>query len=137
MKRGRPKSTLTEKEEQIMQMLWHHGPLFVKEMVEHYDEPRPHFNTVATTVRILEQKGYVGHNTISGSHQFYAIADINEFRRSRLSKFIKNYFSNDYLNIVSALVEDEKISVEQLKELIEMVERQDSDPGHSDTTTKI
>lgn len=136
MKKGRPKSTLTEKEEQIMQMLWHHGPLFVKEMVEFYDEPRPHFNTVATTVRILEQKGYVGHNAISGSHQFYAIADINEFRRSRLSKFIKNYFSNNYLNAVSALVEDEKISVDQLKELIDMVERQESGTPSDNITAK-
>lgn len=107
-----------------MRMLWQRGPLYVREMVELYDEPRPHFNTVATTARILEQKGYVSHNVISGSHQFFAAVDMNEFRQSRLSKFIKNYFSGDYLNAVSALVSDEKISVEQLRELIDMVERQ-------------
>lgn len=124
MKKGRPKSTLTEKEEQIMQMLWQHGPLFVREMVELYDEPRPHFNTVATTVRILEQKGFVNHESINGSHRFNAVAKMEEFRDSRFSKFIKSYFANSYLNAVSTLVEEEKISVEQLKELIKMVETQ-------------
>lgn len=127
MKRGRHKSTLTEKEEQIMQMLWQRGPLFVREMVEIYDEPRPHFNTVATTVRILEQKGYVGHESISGSHRFFAIAKMEEFRENRLNNFIKSYFSNSYLNAVSALVEEEKISIDQLKELIRMVETQNVD----------
>ena len=56
MLKGRPKSLLTEKEEEIMKRLWEHGPLFVREIVELYPEPRPHFNTVATTVRILEQR---------------------------------------------------------------------------------
>lgn len=60
MKSGRKKQVLTEKESFIMNMLWEHGPLFVRELVELYPEPRPHFNTVATTVRILEKKGICG-----------------------------------------------------------------------------
>lgn len=132
MKKGRPKSILTEKEELIMQMLWSHGPLYVREMVELYDEPRPHFNTVSTIVRILESKGHVGHNVISGSHQFYAISKLDEFRNSRLSKFVKTYFADSYLGAVSALVKEEKISVEELKELIAMVERQSVD-GQSES----
>lgn len=127
MKRGRTKTALTEKEEQIMQMLWQHGPLFVREMVELYDEPHPHFNTVATTVRIMEQKGYVGHESINGSHRFHAIAKMEEFRENRLNKFIKSYFSNSYMNAVSTLVKEEKISVDQLRELIDMVEKQKID----------
>lgn len=107
-----------------MQMLWNHGPLYVRQMVELYDEPRPHFNTVSTTVRILEQKGHVGHNVVSGSHQFYAITKLEEFRGSRFSKFVKNYFADSYLGAVSALVKEEKISVDELRELIAMVERQ-------------
>ncbi len=59
MKAGRKRQVLTEKEAPIMQMLWEHGPMFVREMVELYDEPRPHFNTVSTQVRILEEKGWV------------------------------------------------------------------------------
>lgn len=124
MKKGRPKSTLTEKEEKIMQMLWNHGPMFVREIVELYDEPRPHFNTVATTVRILEQKGHVAHEVIGGSHRFYAVSQKEQVCRSSMSRIIRDYFSNSYLDAVSTLVREEKITVDELKELIEMVESQ-------------
>lgn len=124
MKKGRPKSTLTEKEEIIMQMLWNNGPMFVREIVELYDEPRPHFNTVATTVRILEQKGHVAHEVVGGSHRFYAISQKEQFCKSSMSRIIHDYFSNSYLNAVSSLVREEKITVNELKELIEMVESQ-------------
>ena len=48
---------LTNKEKEIMDLYWKHGPMFVKELLEHYDEPRPHFNTLSTLVRILEKNG--------------------------------------------------------------------------------
>ena len=46
---------LTTKEKEIMDLYWEHGPMFVKELLEYYDEPRPHFNTLSTTVRILRR----------------------------------------------------------------------------------
>ncbi len=123
MKAGRKKQLLTDKESIIMQMLWNGGPMFVREMLELYPEPKPHFNTVSTTVRILEEKGYVAHEVINGSHRFYAVAEIDDFRRRSLTDVIRNYFNNSYSGAVSALVEDEKISVDELREIIEMVEQ--------------
>ena len=123
MLKGRPKSLLTEKEEEIMKRLCEHGPLFVREIVELYPEPRPHFNTVATTVRILEQKGYVGHEAIGGSHRFYAIASIDDCRSRSLGKVIANYFKGSYREAVSALVAEEKITADDLRELLAIVER--------------
>ena len=52
---------LTNKEKEIMTLYWQYGPMFVRELQEHYDEPRPHFNTLSTIVRILEREGYLGH----------------------------------------------------------------------------
>ena len=52
---------LTNKEKEIMDLYWTHGPMFVKELLEYYDEPRPHFNTLSTMVRILEKEGYLDH----------------------------------------------------------------------------
>ncbi len=123
MKAGRKKQLLTDKESIIMQMLWNGGPMFVREMLELYPEPKPHFNTVSTTVRILEEKGYVAHEVVNGSHRFYAVAEIDDFRRRSLTDVIRNYFNNSYSGAVSALVEDEKISVDELREIIEMVEQ--------------
>lgn len=122
MKAGRKKQTLTEKESQIMQMLWDKGPLFVREMVELYPEPKPHFNTVSTLVRILEEKGYVGHEKLGNSHRFFAIARKSDFSRRSLAEVIRNYFNDSYKSAVSALAEDEKISVEELREIIDIIE---------------
>lgn len=126
MKAGRKRQTLTEKEAVIMKMLWERGPMFVREMVEHFDEPRPHFNTVSTQVRILEDKGYVAHEVVGNSHRFYAVAPREDFRNNSLARVIRDYFDNSYKNVVSALASEEKISVEELREIIELMEREKS-----------
>ena len=54
---------LTAKEEEIMQMFWEHGPMFVRELLAFYEEPKPHYNTVSTLVRGLEEKGFVTTST--------------------------------------------------------------------------
>lgn len=122
MNPGRKRQTLTERETEIMQMLWDRGPLFVREMVDIYPDPKPHFNTIATMVRILEEKGYVGHEKFGNSHRFYAIAEKSDFSRRSLAEVIRSYFNNSYKNAVSALAEDEKISVDELREIINLVE---------------
>lgn len=125
MANSKTKASLTRKEEEIMKLLWSRGPLLVREMVELYDEPRPHVNTVSTLVRILEQKGFVGHTAEGGSHRYHAIARMEDFRRRSFGDFIRNYFGNSYLGAVSTLVAEEKISVDELKELIAKVEQAD------------
>ena len=123
MKAGRKRQVLTEKESYIMQMLWSRGPMFVKEMVELYPDPRPHVNTVSTTVRILEDKGYVAHESPGGSPPSLAVARMEDFRERSLADLVRNYFNNSYKSAVSALVEDEKISIDELREIIDIIER--------------
>lgn len=122
MKAGRKPQTLTDKEAVIMNILWDNGPLFVREILERYAEPKPHFNTVATTVRILEGKGYVEHEEIGASHRFRAVARREDFRERSLAALIRNYFGNSYRNVVSALAEEEKISADELREIIDIIE---------------
>lgn len=117
------KDQLTPKEEELMQLLWEHGPIFISKLIELYPEPRPHFNTVSTVMRRLEAKGIVGHNEVGGSYQYFAIAKKEDFRSRCFGNFIKNYFGGSYYGAVSALVAEDKISAEELKELLELVER--------------
>lgn len=126
MKAGRKKQVLTEKETQLMKMLWERGPLFVREMVDLLPNPKPHFNTVATTIRILESKGYVEHEVFGGSHRFRALADQSEFRSKSLGDVIRNFFGNSYRVAISSLIEEEKISVEEVKEILELIEKKNS-----------
>ena len=106
-----------------MSLLWERGPMFVREMLPLYDEPRPHFNTVSTTVRILEEKGYVGQEAVGASHRYFAAAKPEDFRERSLAQVVRNYFNNSYASAVSALVEQEKISVDELRRIIETIER--------------
>lgn len=122
MKAGRKPQLITDRERGLLEMLWQHGSLFVREMVEHCPEPKLHFNTIATTVRVLEEKGYVGHEVVGGSHRFFAIAQKKDFRDRTLANVIRDYFDNSYRNVVSALVEEEKISAEELKEILAIIE---------------
>lgn len=123
MKAGRkPNPLLTEKEMMIMKMLWEHGPLFVREMLTYYPEPKPHFNTVSTLVRILEEKGRVAHESFGPTYRYYAVTKQEEMRDRSLRQVIADYFNSSYKSAVSALVDEEKISVEELKEIIRMVE---------------
>lgn len=116
------KKKLTEKESVIMKLLWEHGPLFVREMLSFYEDPRPHFNTISTTVRILEDKGFVGHESVGSSYRYHAAVEPEYFRSRSLAQVVRNYFNNSYTQAVSALVEDEKVSVEELRSIIEMIE---------------
>ncbi len=113
---------LTRKEEIIMELLWEHGPMFVREMLPYYEEPRPHFNTVSTFVRILEDKGFVAHESFGNSHRYYATITREGFKRGTLKGVINKYFNNSYLGAVSSLVQEEDISIDELKDLIRQVE---------------
>jgi len=120
---------LTRREEELMRCFWEHGPLFVRELVALAAEPKPHFNTLSTMVRALEAKGYVGHKTFGSTYQYYPVSanpgvTEEEFPRRTLGGVISKYFENSYLGAVSALVEEEKISVEDLRELIDRIENQ-------------
>ena len=115
---------LTDKEEEIMDMIWEKGPLFVREMVELYPEPKPHFNTVSTFVRLLEEKGFLSHHAFGRNYQYYSTESKVEFQNRSLGNVISKYFNNSYMSAVSLLVEEEKLSLDELKALIAKVEQQ-------------
>ena len=112
---------LTPKEEEIMRWFWSKGPLFVKELQELYPEPRPHFNTLSTLVRLLEQKGYVTHKAYGKTYQYYACVAEDEFRKSTLKDVVRKYFADSYLQAVSTLVQDNALSDAEIEELTALV----------------
>ena len=114
---------LTAKEEEIMGFFWEKGPLFVKELLALYAEPKPHFNTLSTIVRGLEEKGYLSHRAFGNTYQYYAVVSVADFSTRTLKQVISKYFQNSYLSVVSSLVKEEEISVDELKELIKEVEK--------------
>lgn len=114
---------LTAKEEEVLGLFWKKGPLYVREIVELYENPKPHFNTISTIVRSLEEKGYVGHTPKGKSYQYYAIVAEEDMGKKSLSSIVGRYFRNSYLRVVSSLVEDGNIPVEDLRKLLDEVEK--------------
>lgn len=114
---------LTEKEEEIMQYLWARGPMFVRDMLELYPEPKPHYNTVSTVIRVLEEKGFVEHKTYGNTYQYMAKVSRDSYKGKALRKVVSSYFDNSYTNVVSTLIEEERLSVDELKKLIKKIEK--------------
>lgn len=114
---------LTTKEEEIMGYFWEKGPLFVKQLLEYYEEPKPHFNTLSTIVRGLEEKGFLSHHTFGNTYQYYATVSEEAYSKGTLKNVIAKYFNNSYLGVVSSLIKEEDISVDELRQLLDEVEQ--------------
>ena len=113
---------LTNKEEEIMHILWFLGKAFVKDVLAEINEEKPHYNTLSTIIRNLEEKGYVGYTAYGKTHQYYPIITKQAYRKRFMNSAIDNYFNSSYKNVVSFFAKEEKISVEELKEIIKLIE---------------
>ena len=114
---------LTQKEEEIMERMWEHGPMQVRELQALYPEPQPHVNTLATFIKILEEKGFLGHKVLTARcFQYFARISRDDYKGGSLANVVNKFFGQSYLSAVSALVKSEKISLDELKELIKEVE---------------
>lgn len=105
-----------------MNLFWEHGAMFVRELLSHYTPPLPHINTLSTIVRGLEEKKFIAHNSFGNNHQYYASCTKEEYRNLSLKGVINKYFENSTISAVSALVENEELSLEELRELITLIE---------------
>lgn len=113
---------LAKREKEIMSYYWQYGALFVRELLDKFPEPKPHFNTLSTITRLLEKNGFLAHHTYGNTYQYYPIITEDDYRKQTLNGIIHTYFHNSYLSVVSSLVQEEKISVQELKELIAQIE---------------
>jgi BlaI family transcriptional regulator, penicillinase repressor len=115
---------ITAKEEEIMNIFWEKGALFVKQVLECFPEPKPHYNTISTMVRALEEKGFLGYRTFGNTHQYEPVISREQYNGKNLRNMVQNYFGNSFKRMVSTLVEEEDLSLDELRELINDIEKQ-------------
>ena len=113
---------LTNKEEEVMHILWRLKKAFVKEIMLEIHDDQPHYNTLSTMVRNLEEKGYVAYNAFGKTHQYYPIVAIEQYRKQFLDTAIDTYFDNSYKNMVSHFAQEQKISAAELREILAIIE---------------
>lgn len=112
---------LTKAEEQIMQSIWKLETAFLKDIVEAQPEPRPHSNTVATIVKILVDKGFVGITPIGRVHQYYPVVSKDSYSSSSMRNLVEGYFEGSFSDAVSFMVKQKDISVKELELLLQQI----------------
>ena len=115
---------LTDKEIAIMNVLWNGGALSMRDIQERLPEPQPHFNTVATFVRRLESSGMITHRELGARFFLYEPAVSREKYAEQINKeSVNRFFGGSYMEFISCLVEQQEVSVDELKDLIKMIEK--------------
>ena len=109
---------LTRAEEQIMHVLWSLEKAYVKDIIERLPSPKPAYNTVSTIVRILEKKGFVGHEAFGKTHRYRPLVAKEDYTQAFLQSFVKNYFDDSYQELVSFFARDRNLTVSELEEIL-------------------
>ena len=118
-----PMQKLTTKEEEIMHVLWDLNKAFVKDVVAKLPSPKPHYNTVSTVIRKMEDKGFVAHEDFGNTFRYFPLITKEQYRKAFFSNAVNSYFQNSYKNVVSFFAQEEKISAEELREIIKLIEK--------------
>ncbi len=110
-----------------MQILWEHGEMFVKEVVEQFPDPKPAYNTVSTIIRILEKKEFVSHNSFGRTHQYFPLIGKDEYLKYSTGNLVEKYFSGSYEGLLSFFVKQEQLDVAELEKLLDKLNRKEEE----------
>lgn len=113
---------LTKAEEGIMQVIWEIEPCLVSDIINHLGDPDTPHSTISSIVRILEKKGYVSHKAYGRTHEYYSVVTKEAYSKSRLKSFVRDYFDNSPKQLVSFLVREKEIDLEELNRLMEQMD---------------
>ena len=109
----------TRKEEEVLEMIYELAPCSPKDVVAHYDEPKPHVNTVATSFQALERKGWLIHEQHGRTYLYSPTVPREEYGARKLGGFVRRFFKGSFANAVSAFAESEKLSKEEITKMLE------------------
>lgn len=116
--------TLTKAEEQVMQVVWKLNSAFLRDIVDEMPNPKPHQNTVATLLKILVEKEFVKITVLGRQHQYSAIISKEEYSKRSMKQLMKGYFEGSFSNVVSFMVKENNISIEELEALLHQIKKQ-------------
>jgi len=119
---------LTQAEEQIMQILWQfEDGGYIKDLLEQLPEPKPHHNTVATLLKILVEKQFVGIKNPNRNNLYYALVSKAEYSEQRIAGFSERFFAGSYTNLVSFLIDKKQMSIEDLELLLAQLKNKENE----------
>ena len=115
--------TLTKAEEQIMQAIWKLDKAFLREIIDTLPNPKPHNNTVATIIKILVEKEFLGLEVFGRTHRYYPLISKDAYSKATMKSFVKGYFEGSFSNAVSFMVKENNLSVDELELLLKQLKK--------------
>src|ERR1700734_3882765 len=101
---------LAKREEQIMQACWRLNVAYIKEIIAELPDPKPHYNSVATMVRILEDKGFLGHETFATTFRSFTVVTKEQYQKHAFGDIVRQYFNNSYPSMLAYFPKEQKMS---------------------------
>ena len=114
---------LTKAEEQVMQILWTIKEGVIHDILHHFEEPKPAYNTVSTIVRILETKEFISHKAYGRTHIYYPLIAKEDYSNRFFKNFLGKYFQGSFADLTSAFTESEDLSVSDLEEIRTLIDK--------------
>ena len=115
---------LSKTEEQLMEFIWKQEKVFLKDIVDHYPEPKPAATTIATLLKRMQDKGFVGYTLFGNSRQYHPLVKKTDYFSKHVKGMIKNYFGNSALQFASFFTTTSNLTGPELKELRKIIDQE-------------
>ena len=112
---------LAKREEQIMQAFWELGKAFIRDVIPHLPNPKPHYNSVATIVKILEEKGFLDHEVVGNMYQYFPLISKEAYQKHALKDIVSQYFDNSYPRMLAFFAKEQELSEAELDEILNLI----------------
>ena len=112
---------LAKREEQIMQVYWDLGKAFIKEVIPQLPEPKPHYNSVATMVKILEEKGFLDHDSVGNVYRYFPVISREDYQKHAMKDIVSQYFDNSYPRMLAFFAKEQNLTEGELQEILHMI----------------
>ncbi|TLU99512.1 BlaI/MecI/CopY family transcriptional regulator [Dyadobacter luticola] len=113
--------SLSKAEEQIMEQVWKHEKVFLKDLIDSLPDPKPASTTVITLLKRMQDKGFIAYNLFGNSRQYYPLVPKTEYFSNHVNGLIKNFFNNSAAQFGSFFAKDANLSTEELEQLREII----------------
>lgn len=114
---------LTNAEEQVMKYLWKLENAYLKNLLDEFPEPKPAATTVATLLKRMIDKGFVGYNQHGSNREYFTLIKKSDYFAKNMNLLIKDFFNNSASQFASFITNESNLSLSELEELKRIVEK--------------
>lgn len=115
---------LSKTEEQLMEYIWQHGKIFMKDLIDCFPEPKPATTTVATLLKRVQEKGFVAYKVFGNSRQYFPLIEKTDYFSNQVNSLVRNFFNNSPLQFASFFTENSNLTTEELEDLKKIIDNQ-------------